>query len=91
MRCFCLGTNTLQDGTHLGTSRMLDMHHPIAAEVFQVTVEGVEEDSFKSTSSISGRLPDVTRDCFTYVAYILVNHIRHKAPHILRLHAKLSD
>jgi hypothetical protein len=37
MRCFHLGTSTLQDGTkYLGANRMLGMHHPITAEVFQV-------------------------------------------------------
>jgi hypothetical protein len=61
MRCFCMGTNTLQDGTYLGTNRMLGMHHPIAAEVFQVPGEGVGEvpltlmDSLIFTTEVDGK------------------------------------
>jgi hypothetical protein len=52
MRCFCMGTNTLQDGTYLGTNRMLGMHHPIAAEVFQVPGEGVGQVTLTHMDSL---------------------------------------
>jgi hypothetical protein len=44
MRCFCLTTNTLPDGTNLGAQRMLGMHHPVNAEVFQVPEDGGDAD-----------------------------------------------
>jgi hypothetical protein len=40
LRCFMLGTNTLQDGTDLRTQRWLGCYHPAEAEVLQPPPEG---------------------------------------------------
>lgn len=44
MRCFCLTTNILPDGTGLGTQRMLGLHHPVSAQVFIVPEVGGDVD-----------------------------------------------
>jgi hypothetical protein len=40
LRCFMLGTNTLQDGTDLHTQRWLGCRHPAQAEVMMMPPEG---------------------------------------------------
>jgi hypothetical protein len=79
-RCFLLATNTLSDGTDLGTQRWLGYKHPATAQLMQMPQQGEQQAQLVELSNLQFVIDDADGGTFDreLAATVETSHEQHQ-------------